>query len=286
MNKKHFLLFAVLLIGLVGCSSKRTIVKEPLKEYGSEFLFNKMKENELHFETISFKTEINAKINRKKSNLNATIRIQRDSMIWISITPGLGLEAARILISQDSLYFMNRINKEYFTSDFSYITNRFKVDIDFNMLQSLLLGCDFSYYENDKFRTGYDAGYYRLNAAERAKQKNYIRNNEDAQRVLVQSVWLDPENFKINQIRIRSLDDETRKLEARYDNFENINNQLFTTNVIFDILAKGNAGSKQEQGDKTENLRFYIELYFSKIAVNEDISMPFTIPNKYQKITI
>lgn len=286
MNRKCFFVVFILVLIFSSCKTQRTVVKAPIKEYGSDYIFNKMKENELRFETISMKAEINAKINRKKSKLSATLRIQRDSMIWVSISPGLGLEAARILITQDSLFFMNRINKEYFSSDFSYIASRFKVDVDFNMLQSLLLGCDFSNYENDKFRAAYDANDYRLIAAERSKQKKYIRNNNDAQRVLVQSVWLDSDNFKINQIRIRSLFDETRKLEVFYGDFENTNNQLFPTNVIFEIVARGNAASKKGNETKTENQKIQIKLDFSKIAVNESVAMPFNIPAKYQKMMI
>lgn len=285
MNRKFLVLVLLfVIVALPSCKTKHAVVKGSMKEYDIDFLFNKMKENELQYQTLSLKAEISAKVNRKKSNLNATLRIQRDSMIWISVSPGLGLEAARILITQDSLYFMNRINKEYFTSDFSYITNRFKVDIDYNMLQSLLLGSDFNYYENNTFRTAYDAGSYRLNAAERAKQKKYIRNNDDAQRVLVQSVWLDPDNFKINQIRIRSLFDESRKLEATYTNFAKADEQLLASNVFFDIMAKGNVASKKEE--KIDNQRFFIELSFSKIEVDETLSTPFNIPSKYQRINL
>lgn len=286
MNRKIVFVLLVLAIALSSCKTERNIAKEPIKEYGSEYLFEKMKENELQYNTISFKADIRTKINRKKSNLNATVRIYRDSLIWVSISPGLGLEAARVLITQDSLFFMNRITKEYMGCTFSYITNRFKVDVDFNMLQSLLLGNDFSAYENNNFKAAYDNGSYRLNMAERAKQKKFIRNNSDAQRVLVQSVWLNTDNFKINQIRIRSLFDETRKLDVFYDDFQKTDSQWLTTHVVFDIVAREKAISKKDGEEKMENQKIKIELNFSKIELNPLLSMPFSVPLKYQRVVI
>lgn len=289
MNKKFiiFTLFLLLIVFLTGCKSKRTILKEPLKEYGTEYLLEKMKENEFKFKTLSLKASINTKINRKKSSLSATLRIHCDSMMWISITPGMGIEAARILITQDSVFFMNRINKEYFVSDFSSFTERVKMDLDFNMLQSLLLGSDFSYYNYDNFKSAFDAGNYRLSTSGRSKLKKYIRNNSDAQRILVQNVWLEPENFKINQIKFRGLYDETIKFEASYDEFENNADQLLTTNVIFNILVKGNSFADANSLKKnSENKKINLKLTFSKIVLNEDVSMPFTIPAKYLKINL
>lgn len=286
MNRIVVVVFFIIAIVFSSCKTQQATVKNSIKDIDVDVLFNKMKENELQFQTLSFKAEINAKINRKKSGFGATVRMQRDSMIWISVTPGLGLEAARILITQDSLFFMNRINKEYVCSDFSYISQRFKVDVDFNMLQSLLLGNDFGDYENDQFKTAFDAGSYRLNAAERSKQKKFIRNNDDAQRILVQSVWLDPDNYKINQIRIKNLLDDTRKLEAFYSDFEAADQQLLTTHVVFEIVAKGTVTNKKDNEEKMENQRFLIELNLSKIEVNQSITMPFTIPSKYQKMAI
>jgi hypothetical protein len=63
-----------------------------------------------------------------------------DSVIWISVSPGLGIEAVRLYITPDSVFFMNRINNEYATTTFSFFNTRYQVDLDFNMLQSLLTG--------------------------------------------------------------------------------------------------------------------------------------------------
>ena len=54
----------------------------------------------------------------KKNNilqLNVDIKAQKDSLIWISIkAPFTSMEISRIQITKDSVYYINRIQKEFF----------------------------------------------------------------------------------------------------------------------------------------------------------------------------
>ena len=73
---------------------------------------------------------------------------RKDSAIWISVTPVLGIEVARLLVTNDSVKMMNRLNSTYFTGNFKLINKLFNADIDYDMFQSFLVGNDFTYYEN------------------------------------------------------------------------------------------------------------------------------------------
>ena len=62
-------------------------------------------------------------VNEKAIPLNANIRMQKDSVIWISATALLGIEAVRLLITPDSFKMINRlISEEYFTLDYNRTT--------------------------------------------------------------------------------------------------------------------------------------------------------------------
>jgi hypothetical protein len=48
----------------------------------------------------------------QSGRFSATIRQRRDDSLYVSISPGLGIEAARLLVTADSFYLYNRIERE------------------------------------------------------------------------------------------------------------------------------------------------------------------------------
>ena len=106
--------FLLLLIILGSCSTQRKIIKAPLKEEGAEYLFNKLKEHELKYSWFTAKFSAEYKNKGKSNSFNGQIRIRKDSAIWLSLTPGLGIEAMRLVITQDSVKMINKLNNTYF----------------------------------------------------------------------------------------------------------------------------------------------------------------------------
>ena len=227
IGSKLFLVFAILLLLLVSCKTNRSIIKEPIKEYGADFLFNKLKENELRYDWFSAKYSLDLIIEKKKTSFSGQLRMRKDSAIWISLSPALGIEMARLLISVDSVKFINRINKTYFVGDYVSINKMLGTNIDFDIIQSLLIGNDLTYYEEGKFRASYDSKEYHLVTAGRSKFKKYVRNKEDEDRIYIQNIYLNPESFKISTMKVKELKKESIKLEADYSDFQMVVDQLF-----------------------------------------------------------
>ncbi len=100
--------------------------------------------------------------------------MQKDSVIWLSFSPALGLEVARLKITPDSIKFMNRLDRVYFEGDYQLLNNFLQTTIDFDILQSLLIGNDFTFYDNNSFRASIDALEYRLSTTSRTKLKTLI----------------------------------------------------------------------------------------------------------------
>ncbi|HLN53604.1 MAG TPA: DUF4292 domain-containing protein [Lentimicrobium sp.] len=269
MSKLRLLiLFFGVLILTASCSTSRRAIREPLKEQGAEFLFNNLKTNELNFNFFSAKFNADIRINKKSNQITGQIRIKRDSAIWISISPLMGIEMARLMITNDSVKYLNRIETTYFTGTFEHINKLINSTLDFDMLQSFLTGNDFSRYENTSFKGGIDAMQYTLQTTNRRKLKKFVKSNDDIQ-IPIQHIWLEPETFKIVRIMIREASANGRKAEAKYTH-EKISDQLVPVNINFEV---------ETSSEKSE-----MKIQYSKITIDQELQFPFKIPDKYNKI--
>ncbi|MCF8369073.1 MAG: DUF4292 domain-containing protein [Bacteroidales bacterium] len=265
-TQKWLLLFLIIFPILYSCKTSRQIAKGPLKEYGADYLFTKLKENELKFDWIEARFNIDLIIDQKKTNFKGQIRMRKDSAIWVSFSPAMGIEMARLLITTDSVKFINRLNKSYFLGDYRVVNNWLKTNVDYDVLQSILLGNDLTYYEDGKFRASYDSKEYHLVTAGRSKLKKYIRTQDDAERIYIQNIYLDPETFKITHLKMKELRKETEKLNANYSDFQLLGDQLFPYMIQYEIMA---------------DFEIFVDLNCSRIELDQPQKFPFKISSKY-----
>jgi hypothetical protein len=260
-----------MIVTLSGCSTRRSLIKAPLKDEGPEYLFEKLQANQFKFQTISAKLNIGYKTDNKLFEFKGQLRMLKDSVIWLTFTQDLGIEIARIIITQDSVKFMDRFNKKYFIGDYAFVNDFLKTNIDFGILQGIILGNDFEYYENVKFKAQVDGNQYHLFTTERSKLKKYVRNSSDENRIFFQSIWLNPNTFKISQIKIKELTKDSKKLTAKYSNFEMTEGQLFPLTLIYELEAESPV---------------QVEAKYSKIELNQPLTFPFKIPSNYESLNL
>lgn len=254
---------------MYSCTSTRKTYKAPIKEYGSDYLFNQLSKNELKFDWFSAKFHINYKCNKKNTEFKGQIRIRKDSVIWISFSPALGIEMARLIITNDSVKFLNRINKIYFLGDYDFVNEFLKTNIDFDILQSFIIGNDFQFYEKIKFKASIDSWEYRLSTLGRNKLKKYVKKSEENPKVFIQTIWLDPGNFKISRISIKEIKKENKKLNAYYTDLKVVKNQLFPYKIKFILLNEDN---------------IKVDVHYSKISIDKPQNVPFNIPSRYTRV--
>ena len=263
------LIIIVVIIFLTACKTTRSIIKEPIKAEGADYLFRQLKNKEMKFNTLSAKFSATYIEDKKKTSFRGQMRIQRDSLIWISISPALGIEMIRVAISNDTVKYIDRIGSNYLVSDFNYINSFINSTMDFDMLQAFLIGNDFSFFENGKFKASIDGMEYRLTTAGRSKLKKYVKTSEEDIKIPIQNIWLDHETFKITRVMIKEVTDEGRKVIAVYSDFHKINEKLFPYKLGFQI-SSGNS--------------IDIQVEYSKISVDKPLKFPFSIPEKYTKL--
>jgi len=292
---RNYILPIILTIFFIACkTSKSTLKKEnppininiKFKNYGIGKLIDSITSNYLNFDTISIKFKIYVDFSDESHNLDGVYRIKKDSLIWISLTAPLGIEAARILLTQDSIYFLNKLKKEYFIKPFSFFENNYKVDLEFKDLQAILANQLFLFSETDEeknlemnpnsnerdyikktFFKDKDSVNYVLKTHRKHKIKRSIRRNTKG--LIVENIKITPKTFKISNIEILDYIDN-RQLQINYNQFEPTNNQLFPRTVDF-IL-------------KDSLKTFQVKLDYTKVTVNGETNFSFNIPKSYKRL--
>ncbi len=107
----------------------------------------------ISFNSFSAKLDISFEgAGGKRFDVNGTLRMQKDSIIWISITSFLG-EALRAMITADSVKILNKIEGNvYMPRSIAYLQELIPFPINLSTLQQLLIG-------NPVFTEGQAIGY-------------------------------------------------------------------------------------------------------------------------------
>lgn len=265
-----FVLFGVFLFSCKIQEKENVKVKIKIKHRSPKFLVKKLKENEFQFNTISAKAAVIFNDGKKKTSFKTHIRIRKDSAIWMSITPLLGIEMARVLITRDTVKFLNRADKEYFIGDFDYLNKLFGADMDYQMLEALLIGNSLDFDENNRVNSRVDRkkDLYFLSTEKKRKIKKELKKDKDKIKKQAQVLWLDPMTFKIQELLLSS-PETNRSLMGFYADYKEIEEQLIPYKLRFELKSN------------TSNT---IEVNYSKFSIGKSLTFPFKISSKYVQI--
>jgi hypothetical protein len=92
------------------------------------------------FKYLKGKLKFEYEMNGSGHKATASLRMAEDSLIWLSITPGLGIEVMRVMFTTDSLKFVDKINKNYGHLSYDQLSQLTGVPINFKMVQAIMLG--------------------------------------------------------------------------------------------------------------------------------------------------
>ena len=85
----------------------------------------------------------------------------------------------------------------------------------------------------------------------------------------MKDLWIDPQIFRITKYNIKEFNDNKRKIDIQYADFEEVNERFIPTKIIISV-----------HGDFT--LKAVITL--SNISTSKDLDFLFNIPKKYDRI--
>ena len=188
----------------------------------------------------------------QKFNMN--IRLRRDSVIWMNVKK-VSVEAGRVLITPDSLYFINRLDNQYAVASLDYARERLGLPGDFGQLQDLLLGNPVFIVESLTAKVLRDR--YRLSGEDRRFEAEYYLDGDYRLRKFV------------NQEPGLS-----RQLTAVLDDYRPVDStRAFSHLRQFTLYSP--------ESDRVE-----LEMEWSKLELDVPKSLPFRIPPRYERLDL
>ena len=234
-------------------------------------LSNYLKVNEFKYDWLTSKFSADVVTDDNKQTFNVSVRAKKDSAMWLSVSV-LGIEGARMLITQDSVRFMDKLNNKFFIGDYQYLSKLLNIDVDFETMQSVLIGNSMEFYDDDdKLKSAKDSTFYLLSTIKKRKLKKALKEiNEETSdaKDLAQRIWLNPLTFKVHQIVINDFPNN-RTFTANYNDFRVVDSCYFPFKANFLIEAQK---------------KIVVNIDYNKVVHDRPQTMPFNIPAKYERI--
>lgn len=241
-----------------GCNTNKKITEAPTTVEGPlsalDYL-NVMVRNQVQAEWMDASARLSFDDGDMSIGGTATIKMQKDKVIWMSVKK-FGFEVARAMVTTDSLFILDRFNKEYSAEPISYIAERFKLPADLAMLQQILLG-------NPVFLT--------REAPKALAADNTLRWSAQGQGTQNEFWFLLPD-YQLERMEVKQ-GDKTRALAIQLLDYQDAG-----ANRDFSYLRKIAVDSRET--GKAE-----IEIEFTQVELNVPTDFEFSIPERYERMS-
>ena len=284
VNRFIFYCVGVIFISalLIGCKSKEiTVAPKKIKHLSVGRVTRLVKENSLNYETLSVK-KVNLSINNDGKSVSARgyFKIRRDSVIQVSAQK-LAIPVGKLEIKTDSFRIVYYLEQENIFGSFEYIRELLGLEVDFEVVQSILTGQLFSIRQDARdnefrdFTCDIEDDLYKITSITDRKLRKIIRNEDKLERYLnrlddnhlvKQEIYIDPENFVVRKMIFHDMD-SNRSVKFDFSHFEKIDNQWFPGSINVDL-----------KGEKTISA----SMELSKISINDDWNFSFSTSSKYK----
>ncbi len=139
-SKNLVIIFGVFILAFVSCKSSHKTTAE--NEYkGLSEIFDNVTGSYGNWNTFTTSGKLSISFGKSFSS-SMQIKMVKGKSISISIRPLLGIEMGRVYITGDSVYVIDKINKQYFAEKITSLTKDFPFDL--NVLQNILLNRTFA----------------------------------------------------------------------------------------------------------------------------------------------
>lgn len=251
MLRPFFLIFIPFFF--YSCTSKKILTTGNVKVSNIATLQKALSSDNFDYNWVDTKTKFSYEDNEQRLSGSAYIRMRKDSLIWLSISPGLGFEVARVQITNDSIIIINRLKREFQSYPFSYLNRYLGLDtLSIGMIQNILTG-------HPIFPIDQTYDFY--------IQENRIKLVKDANGVKEEMLLL-PEVLRMIHYEITRTQPK-QKVTFLYSDYQKIADKPFPIELNLEAVEK----------DKLS-----ISLNFSKVTFKNQETVNFTIPTGYEKV--
>jgi hypothetical protein len=210
--------------------------------------------NRINFTTFTSKINVDYRdADDKNYNVNANLRMYKDSAIWVSVNAILGIEALRLYITKDSVKILDKQNKLYTARSVDYLQEVTALPLNLSILQDLFVG-------NPVFLDSSNVlSYSRVdNTIALLSVGHWFKN----------LLTVDEGNKTLQRSKLDDADlTRNRTADLTYSDYENKAGVPFATKRKISIAEKK---------------KLDVKLDFKQYAFNEEVSFPFSIPKNYK----
>jgi|SRR5436190_2900910 len=241
-------LIACVLVLLSSCS-KKTIAVLPTAPATLEI-------QEIDFDYFHGKARMVFKDEKKERDVKANIRIRKDSVIWMNFSV-IGVQGGKALINRDSITVVSTVDKEYFVFDYKELSTRFNFEINYETIQSAILGnLIIPRTDVDKITPGTS-----FNVLEQQRGTVTVKN------------YINAATKKLEKVEMRE-QNTNNSIIINYGNFQPVGDKYYPFNGSVTIFYKTSKGL----------LNTTIILEYNKAEVgSKELRFPFNIPRKYDR---
>lgn len=214
-----------------------------------------IQKNTLSYNTISFTARMHFESEKEKQNFNAGFRLEKDKKIWVSIYAPIIGEVARALITPDSVWAMEKLNKNAYEYAYTDLQKLVNVDVDFYSLQNIIIANPFAV-------AGSIANIVSLPLYKTVEVKNNDYTNQLS--------------FNVN--------DSTLKQQHVITTRANANSTILVSYAKY--LLMDNVKRPTEINFNIQDLKgaAYLEMSINKMEINKPLEFPYKVPAKYKMV--
>ena len=217
-------------------------------------VLHKVDSNRIHYTTFTAKVNVDYRGGDGRAyNVNAIVRMYKDSAIWVSANALLGIEAMRVLITKDSVKMLDKLNKTYTARSLDYLQDLTDLPLDLATLQDLIIG-------NPVFLD--------------SNIVSYSRNNNTVSLLSIGQFFKGLATFE---------EEDNELMHSKLDDVNLTRNRTADLTYADYSDKKGPSFSTRRRIAVAEKNRLDISLDFRQYDFNQEVSFPFNIPKNYDR---
>jgi hypothetical protein len=233
---------------ITGCNLKKVVVtSNNLNTIDVEALIKNINVDKTSKDWITITGKIIIKSSEQNIGLGANFKIRNDSLIWLSITAPIIGEVSRVMISKDSIYYINRTNSTWMIKSIDYASEKINTHLSYDLIEQIITSQ--IHLPEINYTTKLNGSS--LLIKEKPDSSSYIVN-------IIEEI--------IKEVNLSSIDDEP--LQITYSGFQLINDKKFP----------------KELSIKSSSSPFNLEIKYSKIKFSNKEEPSFNISKLYNEI--
>ena len=223
-----------------------------------------------HCDWISYQMKISLQTSEEKLGFQCFFVNRTDSLMYFNLHKS-GIELARVVLTPDSVIYVNKLENEFYRGDYRFLEKMFGFKLDYDMIQDILNGRDFTRFEKNHVITQ-DTGVVLISP---------LRRSDDGKKSIMQELRLSTAGtIVLNDIT----DLQTmRNVKIRYDGWH-CNNYWFNNKWIQNILDTLCFFDTMRLSMESEGVE--MEITLKSLKIDQPGPTTIRIPESFNEITL